>query len=259
MENFKSYLEQQKLAKTTITNHLRNLSKLDIKLLEGNEPALVKYIKANYEVGSQQKTATTSVAKYRGFKELPKTEISELLKTTNDDAFSIQKKNNDQLELPDIKNVKSLMNLYLKQAMFRQYVVMYLLIHLNTRNLDLVAKVTHDIDDVDKENNWLYVRKSDVVYFRNNYKTKAKFGMKKDIIKSKRFHFAVSKLTDLLRPNENLYRSVMKITGQINETTMMKLSLCNNNNAKGIKKLSKNRGTSIETIVNNYDCTKKNN
>jgi hypothetical protein len=135
---------------------------------------------------------------------------------------------------------------------------MYLLLHINTRNLDLVAKVTHDIDDVDKENNWLYVRKSDVVYFRNNYKTKAKFGMKKDIIKSKRFHFAVSKLTDLLRPNENLYRSVMKITGQINETTMMKLSLCNNNNAKGIKKLSKNRGTSVETIVSNYDCTKNN-
>ena len=102
------------------------------------------------------------------------------------------------------------------------------------------------------------MRKSDVVYFRNNYKTKAKFAMKKDIIKRKRFHFAVSKLTDLLRPNENLYRSVMKITGQINETTMMKLSLCNNNNARGIKTLSKNRGTSVETIVNNYDCTKNN-
>jgi hypothetical protein len=256
MENFKSYLEQQKLATTTIKNHIRNLSKLDIKLLEGNESSLAKFIKTSYEVGSGQKTITTSVAKYRGYLNLPKTEISELLKTTNDDAFSIQKKNNDELELPDIKNVKSLMNLYLKQAMFRQYVVMYLLLHLNTRNLDLVAKVTNNLDDVNNDDNFLYVRKSDVVYFRNNYKTKAKFGMKKDIIKSKRFHFAVSKLTDLLRPNENLYRSVMKITGQINETTMMKLSLCNNNTAKGIKKISKNRGTSVETIVNNYDCTK---
>ena len=256
MENFKSYLEQQKLATTTIKNHIRNLSKLDIKLLEGNESSLAKFIKTSYEVGSGQKTITTSVAKYRGYLNLPKTEISELLKTTNDDAFSIQKKNNDELELPDIKNVKSLMNLYLKQAMFRQYVVMYLLLHLNTRNLDLVAKVTNNLDDVNNDDNFLYVRKSDVVYFRNNYKTKAKFGMKKDIIKSKRFHFAVSKLTDLLRPNENLYRSVMKITGQINETTMMKLSLCNNNTARGIKMLSKNRGTSVETIVNNYDCTK---
>ena len=256
MENFKAYLEQNKLAKTTITNHLRNLAKLNIKLLEGNEKDLVKHIKANYDVGSQQKTITTSVAKYRGYKELPKTEISELLKKTNNESFEIQKKNNQELDLPDIKNVKSLMNLYLKQGMWKQYVVMYLLLHLNTRNLDLVAKVTDNIDDVNIDDNWLYIRKSDIVYFRNNYKTKAKFGMKKDIIKSKRFYFAVSQIKELLKPNENLYRSVMKITGQINETTMMKLSLCNNNNAKGIKKLSKNRGTAVETILNNYDCTK---
>ena len=188
----------------------------------------------------------------------PKTEISELLKKTNNEAFEIQKKNNDSLDLPDIKNVKSLMNLYLKQSMWKQYVVMYLLLHLNTRNLDLVAKVTHNLDDVNNDDNWLYVRKSDVVFFRNNYKTKAKFGMKKDIIKGKRFHFAVSQLKELLRPEENLYRTVMKITGQINETTMMKLSLCNNNTARGLKKMSKNRGTAVQTLVNNYDCTKTN-
>jgi hypothetical protein len=257
MENFKSYLEQQKLATTTIKNHIRNLSKLDIKLLEGPEKDLVKHIKLSYEVGSPQKTITNSVAKYRGYKQLSKTDIAELLKKTNNESFEIQKKNNDEMELPDIKNVKSLMNLYLKQSMWKQYVVMYLLLHLNTRNLDLVAKVTHNLDDVNNDDNWLYVRKSDVVFFRNNYKTKAKFGMKKDIIKGKRFHFAVSQLKELLRPEENLYRTVMKITGQINETTMMKLSLCNNNTAKGIKKLSKNRGTAVETLVNNYDCTKK--
>ena len=113
MESFKAYLEQQKLATSTIKNHIRNLSKLDIKLLEGNESSLAKHIKANYDVGSAQKTITTSVAKYRGFKELPKTEISELLKKTNNQAFEIQKKNNQDMNLPDIKNVKSLMNLYL--------------------------------------------------------------------------------------------------------------------------------------------------
>ena len=256
MESFKAYLEEQKLATTTIKNHIRNLSKLDIKLLDGPEKDLAKYIKANYDVGSQQKTITTSVAKYRGYKELPKTEISELLKKTSNQAFEIQKKNNKDMDLPDIKNVKSLMNLYLKQGMYKQYVVMYLLLHINTRNLDLVAKVTDNIDDVNNDDNWLYVRKSDIVYYRNNYKTKAKFGMKKDIIKSKRFHFAVSQLKHVLQPQENLYRTVMKITGNISESTMMKLSLCNNNTAKGIKQLSKNRGTSVETIVNNYDCTK---
>ena len=179
-----------------------------------------------------------------------------MLKTSQDDSTKIQQKNNDELELPDIKNVKSLMNLYYNQEMWRQYAVMFLLLHLQTRNLDLVAKITDNIEDVDNESNWLYMRKNDVVYFRNNYKTKARYGLKKDIIKSTHFHNAVSKLTELLRPNENLYRSVMKITGQISETMMMKISVCNNNNVKGIKKISKNRGTSMLEIATNYDCTK---
>lgn len=256
MESFKTYLEDNKLAATTIKNHLRNLAKIKSEVLDGNEDTLAKYIKQNYDVGSQQKTITTSVSKYRTFKELPRDKIAELLKTTNNDATKIQQKNNDELELPDIKDVKSLMNLYYKQEMWKQYVVMFLLLHLQTRNLDLVAKITDKLDDVDNETNWLYIRKNDVVYFRNNYKTKAKYGLKKDIVKGKRFHNAVSQLTELLRPNENLYRSVMRITGQISETTMMKMSVCNNNNVKGIKKISKNRGTSMMEIATNYDCTK---
>lgn len=256
MESFKTYLEEQKLATSTIKNHLRNLAKVKNELLDGNEDTLVKYIKEKYDVGSQQKTIVTSSSKYRTFKELPREKIALLLKTSQDDSTKIQQKNNDELELPDIKNVKSLMNLYYNQEMWRQYAVMFLLLHLQTRNLDLVAKITDNIEDVDNESNWLYMRKNDVVYFRNNYKTKARYGLKKDIIKSTHFHNAVSKLTELLRPNENLYRSVMKITGQISETMMMKISVCNNNNVKGIKKISKNRGTSMLEIATNYDCTK---
>lgn len=256
MESFKTYLEDNKLAATTIKNHLRNLAKVKSEVLDGDEDTLAKYIKTNYDVGSQQKTITSSISKYRTFKELPREKIAELLKKTNNDATKIQQKNNDELELPDIKDVKSLMNLYYQQEMWKQYVVMFLLLHLQTRNLDLVAKITDKLEDVDNESNWLYIRKNDVVYFRNNYKTKAKYGLKKDILKGKRFHNAVSQLTELLRPNENLYRSVMRITGQISETTMMKMSVCNNNNVKGIKKISKNRGTSMMEIATNYDCTK---
>ena len=173
MESFKTYLEEQKLATSTIKNHLRNLAKVKNELLDGNEDTLVKYIKAKYDVGSQQKTIVTSSSKYRTFKELPREKIALLLKTSQDDSTKIQQKNNDELELPDIKNVKSLMNLYYNQEMWRQYAVMFLLLHLQTRNLDLVAKITDNIEDVDNESNWLYMRKNDVVYFRNNYKTKA--------------------------------------------------------------------------------------
>tara|TARA_R110001632_G_scaffold33911_1_gene86749 strand:- start:1465 stop:2211 length:747 start_codon:yes stop_codon:yes gene_type:complete len=248
-------MEQQKLAKRTIDNHKRNLGKLNIELLLGEELDLVNYILSNFDEGSPRKAMSGSVSKFRTFKKLPRDEIAKLLKISNEQAAEIQKKNNDALEIPDVKNVKSLMNLYLKQGMYKQYVVMYLLIHLQTRNLDLVAKVTHNLDDVDKENNWLFVRKDDVVFYRSKYKTSSTFGMKKNIIKSKRFHFAVSQVKEVLRPEENLYRSVMRITGQISESLMMKMSVCNNNNIKGIKTISKNRGTSMNTISTNYDCT----
>jgi hypothetical protein len=256
MESFLKSLEQQKLVKRTIENHKRNLGKLNIELLLGEELDLVNYIKTNFDEGSQQKSMSGSVSKFRTFKNLPRENIAKLLKKNNEQAHEIQKKNNDALEIPDIKNVKSLMNLYLKQGMYKQYVVMYLLIHLQTRNLDLVAKVTDNLDDVDNETNWLFIRKNDVVFYRSKYKTSSTFGMKKNIIKSKRFKFAVSQLKEVLRPEENLYRSVMRITGQISESLMMKMSVCNNNSLKGIAKISKNRGTSMNTISTNYDCTK---
>ena len=179
MESFLKSLEQQKLVKRTIENHKRNLGKLNIELLLGEELDLVNYIKTNFDEGSQQKSMSGSVSKFRTFKNLPRENIAKLLKKNNEQAHEIQKKNNDALEIPDIKNVKSLMNLYLKQGMYKQYVVMYLLIHLQTRNLDLVAKVTDNLDDVDNETNWLFIRKNDVVFYRSKYKTSSTFGIKK--------------------------------------------------------------------------------
>ena len=89
----------------------------------------------------------------------------------------------------------------------------------------------------------------------NNYKTKSCYGSKKDVIVNKKFYNSILLCTELLRPNENLYRSVMEITGNINETTLMKMAVCNNNNVKGIAKISKNRGTSMSVIATNYYCT----
>ena len=69
MESFLKSLEQQKLAKRTIDNHKRNLGKLNIELLLGEELDLVKYIKTNFDEGSQQKAMSGSVSKFRTFNE----------------------------------------------------------------------------------------------------------------------------------------------------------------------------------------------
>jgi len=255
MEQFNSYLVSNQLAETTIKNHIRNLSKVDLNLLDGDEGALIRYVQEHYTIGSQQKTIVTSISKYRNYKNLHRDKIMTLLTKANNDSAKIQLKNNEERIIPDINDVKSLMNTYYKNGRWRKYAIMYLLIHLQTRNLDLVAKVTSDKKDIDDETNWLYVRKNDVVFIRNNYKTKSCYGTKKDVIVNKKFYNSILLCTELLRPNENLYRSVMEITGNINETTLMKMAVCNNNNVKGIAKISKNRGTSMSVIATNYDCT----
>jgi len=255
MEQFKSYLESSQLVETTIKNHIRNLSKIDLELLNGDECALIHYVQEHYTIGSQQKTIITSISKYRNYKNLPREKLMTLLTKANNDSTKIQQKKNDERIIPDINDVKSLMDAYYKKGMWREYVVMYLLIHLQTRNLDLVATVTHDKGELDNETNWLYVRKNDIVFIRNKYKTKSCYGSKKDVIVNKKFYHAVGSLPELLRPNENLHRSIGKITGNISETTMMKLSVSENNNVNGLVKIAKNRGTSLDLISTNYNCT----
>jgi hypothetical protein len=256
MDQFKTYLVTNQLAETTIKNHLRNLTKVDLNLLDGDEDVLIHYVHEHYTIGSQQKTISSSISKYRTYKNLPRDKIGVLLKKANDDSTIIQQKNNDERVLPDMNDVKTLMVTYYKKRMFKEYAIMFLLLNLQTRNLDLVATVTHDKSELDDKTNWLYVRKNDIVFIRNNYKTKATYGTKKDVIRNKMFYQAVSQIPELLRSNENLLRSIMKITGNINETTLMKMSVCNNNNLKGLMKISKNRGTTMGLIGVNYDCTK---
>jgi hypothetical protein len=55
--------------------------------------------------------------------------------------------------------------------------------------------------------------------------------------------------------NSNLDRQVKEVTGGINQSTMFKIMISNNNNLKSIAKASKARGTNMETIAKSYDIT----
>ncbi len=55
----------------------------------------------------------------------------------------------------------------------------------NTRNKDLVVKVVNDETNLNDDENFLFIREKDVVYIRNDYKTKERYGTKRNIIKAK--------------------------------------------------------------------------
>ena len=258
MNSFLTYMRNQGLSEKTINEHSRGLIKFhqlggDLKW---DEQKTVDFIKENYANGSPQKSITSTLSKYRHYKGKSTETIRDFLRLTNNEASLLQQKKNEKLKsnLPDI-DFKQLLNTYYRNKDYKSFVILFLLLNYNTRNKDLVLRVVNNESDLNDDENFLFIREKDIVYIRNDYKTNDTYGMKQDIIKSKKVFNAVQELDNLLENNDNLDRQVKKVTGGINQSTLFKMLVAQNNNLKSIAKASKNRGTNMDTIASSYDIT----
>ena len=259
MNSFPIYLRNQGLSEKTINEHSRTLFKF--KNLGGNlkadEDEIIQFIKENYREGSPQKMISTTLSKFRHYRGKPVDAIREFLRKANADARLLQQqKKNDVLRetLPSV-DFKQMLSKYYREKQNKNFVILYLLLNYNTRNQDLVARVVKNESDLNENENFLFIRDKDIVYIRNDYKTKDKYGMKRDVIKSKKFFNLVQELDSLLIDDGNLDRQVKKVTGGINQSTLFKIMISQNNNLKGITKASRNRGTNMNTVASSYDIT----
>jgi hypothetical protein len=251
-------MRNQCLSEKTISEHSRGLDKFQ-KIggdLKWSENEIVDFIKEHYNEGSERKIISSTISKYRHYKGKPNEVIRGFLRQANAEASLLQREANDKLKenLPDI-DFKQMLNGYYRDKQYKSFVILYLLTNYNTRNKDLVVKVVNDESDLNEKENFLWIREKDIVYLRNDYKTKNRYGGKRDVIKSRKFFNAVQKVDFLLENNNNLDRQVKAVTGGINQSTMFKMLVASNNNLKSIAKASKNRGTNMETIAKSYDIT----
>ena len=258
MNSFLTYMRLQGLSEKTIGEHNRNLFKF--KNLGGNlkadENEIIQFIKENYREGSPQKMISTTLSKFRHYRGKPVDAIREFLRKANADSRLLQQQKNDVLKetLPTI-DFKKMLNGYYRDKQNKNFVILYLLMNYNTRNQDLVLRVVKDETELNQKENFLLIREKDVVYIRNDYKTKDRYGTKRDIIKAKKVFNSVQDLDSLLIDDGNLDRQVKKVTGGINQSSMFKIMIASNNNLKSIVKASRNRGTNMNTIGTNYDIT----
>ena len=258
MNSFLIYMRHQGLSEKTIAEHSRGLVKY--KNLGGDlkwdEQKTVDFIKENYAEGSSQKSITSTLSKYRHYKGKPVDAIRQFLQQTNADSALLQRQKNDKLKsnLPDI-DFKQMLSKYYKDKDYKNFVILYLLLNYNTRNKDLVARVVNNEADINQKENFLFIREKDVVYIRNDYKTNDTYGMKQDVIVAKKLFNAVKEVDKLLENDGNLDRQVKKVTNGINQSTLFKMLITQNNNLKAISKASKNRGTNMDTIASSYDIT----
>ena len=258
MNSFITYMKNQGLSEKTIAEHSRGLCKFQ-KIggdLKWSENEIVDFIKENYNEGSERKIISSTISKYRHYKGKPNDIVRDFLRQANAEASLLQRQKNDKLKetLPSV-DFNKLLNGYYRDKQYKNFVILYLLMNYNTRNKDLVVKVVNDESDINPNENFLFIRDKDVIYIRNDYKTKNRYGSKRDVIKSKKLFNAVKEVDSLLEYNNNLDRQVKKVTNGINQSTMFKMLVASNNNLKGIQKASKNRGTNMETIAKSYDIT----
>ena len=128
----------------------------------------------------------------------------------------------------------------------------------NTRNKDLILSVVKSKKDINDTDNFIVLTKTQATYIRNDYKTAYKYGQKTQVIKNLKFLNAISNLSHLLKPTDNIDRVIKKATdgiGRISEGTLAKIVLKENNTINGLKRVSKNRGTDINTLINSYNIT----
>tara|TARA_R110002126_G_scaffold121430_3_gene262995 strand:- start:86 stop:973 length:888 start_codon:yes stop_codon:yes gene_type:complete len=106
---------------------------------------------------------------------------------------------NDGLNYDDLTTI---LNKAYSEEKYIDFILFYLLIHINTRNTDLIilnknelsVKELQDKYELEKDFNYFETKKDKIIYNRKQYKTKTKYGIKKDIITDERFITALNTL-----------------------------------------------------------------
>ena len=193
------------------------------------------------------------------------------------------KKKEEKLDtLPPIKSLTKYLNRLYSNNEYQSYIINYLLINYNVRNLDLDLIVTDDMKEYHNlgkkgDENVLFVGKNNAVYFyRNNYKTVKTYGPKAIRLSSVKLANSIKEymaqqqaitngdiyllsLKNGDRSNrDSLSHYITKFTyEELTESDIMKIIVTEKvktiDDYKKLEKISKNRGTAIETIIEEYN------
>ena len=171
-----------------------------------------------------------------------------------------------QNSLPSYKVLVEYMEALYESSSWTDYIINYLLLNYQVRNLDLlfdIVKLKRDTKDTTKNYIWLSPKKA--VYIRNVYKTAGTYHKKSITITDPKFMTAIRRVFANQKHNENsgvfipnpdqLGYYIQKATyKQLGEGAYFKVVVAHfRDDLDKIKEISENRGTNIATILGSYD------
>ena len=160
----------------------------------------------------------------------------------------------DNLQIMKSESFISILNQLYKNKKWIEYILNYLCYHYGVRNEDLRLS----IDEI-TNGNYLIEGDKGIDYIRQNYKTVETYGIKHHVIKDKKFiesfmNLNTGLITDGAMSNY-LKKKLILPEGQIFKMRIKELE--EKGDISSIKQLAENRGTSLATVLTNYNINNK--
>ena len=268
----KSYKQQYNKLKKIVDTQMEQ--SIDIQNI--SEKNILEFVSDESNLNSQQALLNIAIM-IRKMKKSPTTKLEKQRDENKEKLKGFVKEKNEKLKsdgLPSYQDLLDYLAFLYDSERWTDYIINYLLIYFHTRNEDVNFELVPFKRDT-KENKdinylWYSKRAKKATLYRRNYKTASKYGMKTDVITDPKFLNAIKQIfecrkkgiegCDVFIPNkDNVGYFVKKATlDNLGENLYNKIIINHfKNDLNKLKEISESRGTSIDTLHENYNIDKK--
>jgi hypothetical protein len=267
----KSYKQQYNKLKKIVDKEMEQ--NIDIQNI--SEKNILEFVSSENNLNSMQALLNIAIM-IRKMKKSPTSKLEKQRDENKEKLKGFVKEKNEKLKsdgLPSYQDLLDYLAFLYDSKRWTDFIINYLLIYYHTRNEDVNFELVEFKRDT-KENKdinylWFSKRAKKATLYRRNYKTAGKYGMKTDTITDPKFLNAIKQIFECRKkgedcgvfiPNkENVGYYVMKSTlDNLGENLYNKIIVNHfRNNLDKLKEISESRGTSIDTLYENYDIDKK--
>ena len=269
----KSYIQQYNKLKKIVDAEMEQT--IDIQNI--SEKNILEFVSNENNLNSQQ--ALINIAIMIRKMQKPPQPTTKLMKQRDENKEKLKghvKEKNEKLKsdgLPSYNDLLDYLAFLYESERWTDFIINYLLIYFHTRNSDVNFELVPFKRDT-KENKdinylWYSKRAKKATLYRRNYKTAGKYGMKTDTITDSKFLNAIKQIFECRKkgedcgvfiPNkENVGYYVKRATlDNLGENLYNKIIINHfKNDLNKLKEISESRGTSINTLHENYNIDKK--
>ena len=240
-----------------------------------SEKNILEFVSDENNLNSQQALLNIAIMIIK----MKKQPTSKIMKQRDENKAKLQghvKEKNEKLKssgLPTYQDLLDYLAFLYESERWTDFIINYLLIYFHTRNEDVNFELVPFKIDIkanpDINYLWYSKRAKKATLYRRNYKTANKYGIKIDTITDSKFLNAIKQIFECRKkspddcvfiPNkENVGYFVKKATlDNLGENLYNKIIVNHfRNNLDKLKEISESRGTSIDTLHENYDIDKK--